>query len=195
MKKASIILLTLLFFVAGAMAQSDKQKQRIVEIRELMTATLQRIESNMEIAEYAQNSLHLQLNRMQPGAGMQHYNIDMYIEDVSDEGEGVPTQDWRPYFFRVKYNIAAQTYVSDYLMNSQSGKPIFIFCKADDYDGNFQTRLYFYPNGKFCYGTQIVEDEFGKSRSIVLEEKSEATQMHLATFKRIIEWSKPSLQL
>lgn len=180
--------LLLLLAVSFAFAQNSAQKKRIQAIREQMQSTMQLIEDNAQEPEYTDNSIHLQINRMLPGAGMQHYTIDMYITDCGNEEE--MEQDWRPYFFRIKYNFAARQIIQEHLIDAESGKPIFIFVKMPDEDGLYEDRIYYNADGSFCYATQTkFEAPDGKKSVKVLKENDDNVQSAINFSYDVMKWA------
>lgn len=148
-----------LFLLAGiqpAMAQTAAQKQRISEVREAYQQALRQIEMDKEQPEYTDNSLHLTMNRMVPGIGMTHTQVDMFIRNCGDE-ERIEL-DWHPYFIREKYNVAARQFVTEFLVNAENGHGVFIFSRRPDDEDVSEYRIYFNADGSFCYATQTVLD-------------------------------------
>ena len=187
MRHTTLFLLALLLALP-CMGQNKKQSERIKQIRETFGTTMKLIERNSEDPEYTDNSIHLQMNRMQPGAGMQHYKIDMYIEDHGNEE--TMEQDWRPYFFRVKYNFAAREIVQEHLIDAASGKPIFIFVKLPDDDGMYEDRIYYNADGSFCYATQTkYENPDGKKTVKVLTKDDDNVMSAINFSYDIMKWA------
>lgn len=153
----------------------------------MYNAAMQQIQKDTEQPEYTDNSLHLVMNRMQPGAGMQHYYVDMYIKDCGQPENEV--QDWRPYFFRVKYNIAARQFVDEYLVDAAQGTPVFIFSRFPDEEEVYETRVYFKADGGFCYATQTVKDKDGGQTVKELDEEHEDVRSLTVGSSAIYEWS------
>ena len=193
MKKA-FTLIVLTFFSATLLAQTKAQKERIKEIREEMQETMQRIEDNKDIAEYAENRIQLEMSRNLPGSGMQHYKIDMYISDYGDEEKS--EQDWRPFFFRVKYNYAARNIVHECLVNPATRKPIFMFRQLPDDDAVFEDRIYFNANGTFCYASETrYENTDGKKSVRQMKSTDDSVKYNLRFFDQIIKWAMATQKL
>ena len=100
------------FWFSMTVLSAQSAMERVIEIRhpyaEAQTMMLHAIEEpNMD------NSMHIEMRRMFGGTGMQHYTIDYFSGDFSEEEplEGVFV--WSPYFIRVKYNWAARVTVTE----------------------------------------------------------------------------------
>ena len=192
--KRTLSAILLLLVASMAFAQNSTQKKRIQEIRETMAQTMQLVKDNSEDPEYTDNSIHLQMNRMLPGAGMQHYNIDMYISDQGNEE--TMTQDWRPYFFRVKYNYAAREIVQEHLVSPKTGKPIFIFVKMPDDDGVYEDRIYYNADGSFCYATQTKYAQPDGKKTVKVLKKDDDNVMSAINFSYdIMKWAHDTQNL
>ncbi len=192
-----ILTICLMVFTATlAMAQTKAQNARIKEIRELYSETMKLIEMNSEDSEYTDNSLHLQMNRMLPGAGMQHYNIDMYITDCGNDE--MLEQDWRPYFFRIKYNIAATEFIHEVIVQPNTFKPVFHYHKfPDTSDGTLhEYRLYYNTNGTLCYASETSQDHDDKNKK-VKELKADNTDVKVYSklCKDVIDWAVKTLKM
>lgn len=186
--KKTFILVVLALVSATLLAQTKAQNERIKEIREEMKEAMQRIEDNKDIAEYAENRIQLDMSRNLPGSGMQHYKIDMYISDLGDEEKG--EQDWRPFFFRVKYNYAAREIVHECLVNPETKKPIFMFRRMPDDEAVFEDRIYFNANGSFCYASETsLENPDGKKSVRTMKANDQSVKYNISFFNQIIKWA------
>lgn len=183
----------LLLVSSNMFGQSKAQQERIKQIRALVEASNKRYAENSKEHEYTDNSIHLEMNRMQPGAGMQHYTIDMGIEDQGNEEEF--EQDWHPYFFRVKYNYAAREIVCECHIG-ENGKPLFIFRRLPDEDALYEDRLYFNPDGSLCYASETrYENPDGKKVVRQMKKEDESVVYDIKFYNQIINWVEETKNL
>ncbi len=194
MKRFFCLCLLLTAISHFTMAQTKAQNERIKVIRTQFQEAMSRAERDSEESEYTDNSVHLQLNRMFGGSGMQHYKIDMYIEDREEDET---TMNWQPYFFRFRYNWAAREIVHECLMNPENGKPIFLFVKMPDEDGTYEDRIYFNTDGTLCYASQTkykIEDgtkEYVKA----MKATDESVKNAISEFNKMKKWAGITLKL
>lgn len=193
--KRTLSTFMLLLAVCLTFGQNSTQKKRIKEIREEMERVTQLVKDNSEDPEYTDNSIHLQMNRMLPGAGMQHYNIDMYITDCGNDEMMKP--DWRPYFFRIKYNVAAVDFIHEVIVSPVNNKPVFHYYKLPDTsDGTlYEYRIYYNANGTLCYASETSQDYEGKNKKV---KELKANDMDVKEYtkicKDVIDWAVKTLK-
>lgn len=192
--KRLLIIGFLAFCSTFAVAQTKAQNERIKDIRTMFQDAMNRIKENSEESEYTDNSAHLELNRMYPGSGMQHYKIDMYLEDTSEDEVEV---NWQPYFIRFKYNWGMREFVHECLVNSKNGKPIFLFVKMPDEDGMYEDRLYFNADGSLCYASQtkyeIVE---GKKEYVkAMKATDDSVKSAISQYNNVKKWVSATTDL
>ncbi len=177
-----------------SVAQTKAQNERIKYIREMFQEAMKTIQENSEESEYTDNSAHLELNRMYPGSGMQHYKIDMYLEDISEDDVEV---NWQPYFIRFKYNWGMREFVHECLVNAQNGNPVFLFVKMPDEDGMYEDRIYFNKDGSLCYASQTkYEIEEGKKEYVKpMKATDDSVKDAIKQYNQVKKWVSATTNL
>ena len=161
------------FWFSMTVLSAQSVVERVIEIRraytEAQTMMLHAIEEpNMD------NSMHIEMRRMFGGSGMQHYTIDYFSGDFSDEEVWEGVSVWSPYFIRVKYNWAARVTVTEYLIEPRTSALMFVYTKSDDHpldiseigEGVYELRKYYYADGTYCTGSLKVTLPDGSERSL-----------------------------
>ena len=161
------------FWFSMTVLSAQSAMERVIEIRhayaEAQTMMLHAIEEpNMD------NSMHIEMRRMFGGTGMQHYTIDYFSGDFSEEEPMEGVFVWSPYFIRVKYNWAARVTVTEYLIEPRTGALMFVYTKSDDHplniseigEGVYELRKYYYADGTYCTGSLKVTLPDGSEKSL-----------------------------
>ena len=127
--KKTLLLIALITLSISVMAQNKTQHKRIAEVRTMYAQAMENIKANSELPE-ADNSVTIDIHRMMPGTGLQRKKISLYATDVDSEEE---LYKWNVYFMSCKYNVAAMNFVEEYVVNAETGRPVFFLQVGDSY--------------------------------------------------------------
>lgn len=180
-------LLTIATIIAIALtvnAQNAAQQKRIAAVRSLYADALKRIEQDASIPE-THNATTVDISRMVAATGLQKKKVTFYYYEAGTEED---IYKWDLYFIRENYNVASRKVACEYLVDPESGKPVFYFCKKDVFDSSepTETRIYFNENGTPCFMQNTYVDDSGKTRKEAVKNLSTNKEIKvvLAAFKR-----------
>ena len=91
------------------------------------------------------DTLTLKATYMQPGAWQTQHTVEVFFRtpQVDENGRAVPAQ---PYLARETFNVAARTFLREYLW-SNAGEPLFFFSRHDTFDKGKVEQRYYYRGG------------------------------------------------
>lgn len=170
-----VVTFLLMLFTLVTFGQNSQQRSRQQVISKAYTAALTQVQMAQESAEM-DCRMSVNLRRNFPGSGVQDYSIDYYCNPVGtvDSQETDTPMTYNAYFIRVKFNWAVRNTIKEYLVDSKTGKLMFVFCSSDDAPTNiadmtdckYESRMYFKVDGSFSHGKSQIRHLNDKIESV-----------------------------
>ena len=171
MKRFFFIILML--SLAGAAGAQDGLPATVKEVRQKYAEAQQAI-AMMDVEEHTRSQVTLSLQRNVPAIGIQKETVTCFFENFENNKEGEWGFIYRPFFMTVKFNAAVRQFYREFLYDTASGKPIFVFLQQDSIRGDQkdETRYYFGPSGLISEnikGERIMSQQEAYDKAVSLQ--------------------------
>ena len=167
------LLIILLLSLAAAAGAQEGLPTTVKEVRQKYADAQQYI-ALMDQEEHIRSQVTLSLQRNVPAIGIQKKTVTCFFENFENDKEGEWGFIYRPFFMTVKFNAAVRQFYREFLYDTASGKPIFVFLQQDSIRGDQkdETRYYFGPSGLISEnikGERIMSQQEAYDKAVSLQ--------------------------